>query len=84
MEWKQYKKYVDVTADFDTDGNIRPLCIRWENGSTYPIDQVLDIRRAASLKGGGAGLRYTCRIGSHTRYLWLEEKRWFVEVKEVH
>lgn len=76
------KKYVDVAARFDRDGNILPICIIWEDGVQYPIDRILDIRRAASLKAGGAGIRYTCRIAGKSKYLWLEESRWFVEAKE--
>ena len=63
------KKYVEVTAKFDVDGTVVPL-------------EILDIRRAASLKAGGAGIRYTCRIRGRVKYLWLEESRWFVEAKE--
>ncbi len=77
------KKYVDVTAIFRSDGAILPLEIRWEDGRRYPIDRVLDIRRAASLKAGGAGIRYTCRIGGRPKYLFLEENKWFVEAKEA-
>ena len=76
------KKYVDVTAQFDVDGTIVPLEIQWEDGRRYPIDRILDIRPAASLKAGGAGIRYTCRIGGHQKYLFLEENKWFVEAKE--
>jgi hypothetical protein len=28
----------------------------------WPFDRVLDVRQAPSLKGGGLGIRYTCRI----------------------
>ena len=53
------------------------------NGRSYQIDRVLDIRRAASLKAGGVGRRYTCRICGKERYLWLEDDgKWFVESKE--
>ena len=45
-------------------------------------DRILDIRRAASLKAGGTGIRYTCRIRGREKYLWLEETRWFIEAKE--
>ena len=76
------KKYVDVTAIFRSDGAILPLEIRWEDGRRDPIDRVLDIRRAASLKAGGAGIRYTCRIGGRPKYLFLEENKWFVEARE--
>lgn len=71
-----------LTAIFRSDGAILPLEIRWEDGRRYPIDRVLDIRRAASLKAGGAGIRYTCRIGGHPKYLFLEENKWFVEARE--
>ena len=73
------KKYVEVTARFDTEGRIIPLKILWEDGSSFFIDRVLDIRPAASLKAGGAGIRYTCRINLQEKFLFLEENRWFVE-----
>ena len=73
------KRYVDVVARFDPDGKIIPIKINWHDGSVFLIDRVLDIRRAASLKAGGAGLRYTCRINNRETYLFLEENRWFVE-----
>ena len=76
---KYKKKYVEVTARFDTDGRVFPLKILWEDGSSYFIDKVLDVRPAASLKAGGAGIRYTCRINTTEKFLFLEESRWFVE-----
>lgn len=75
------KKYVAVTAQFKADGTIFPLEIQWEDGSRFLVDRVLDIRPAASLKAGGAGIRYTCRISGLEKYLWLEETRWFVEAR---
>jgi hypothetical protein len=76
------KKYVDVTAKFNADGSITPLEIQWEDGRRYPIDRILDIRRAASLKAGGTGIRYTCRIAGRPKYLYLEETKWFVEARD--
>lgn len=76
------KKYVEVTAKFGVDGTVVPLEIQWEDGTKFEIDRILDIRRAASLKAGGAGIRYICRIRGRVKYLWLEESRWFVEAKE--
>ncbi len=73
------KTYIDVVARFDTDGQIIPEKILWHDGKVFYIDRVLDIRRAASLKAGGAGIRYTCRINNRKAYLFLEETRWFVE-----
>lgn len=75
-----YKKtYVEVTARFTTDGDILPVKILWNDGRIFFIDRVLDIRPAASLKAGGAGIRYTCRIEGKQSYLFLEENRFFVE-----
>lgn len=75
------KTYVEVTAKFTPDGVITPLKILWDDGTTFFIDKVLDIRPAASLKAGGAGIRYTCRINMVETFLFLEETRWFVEEK---
>ena len=75
------KVYVDVTARFDKDGQITPVSVTWEDGRRFPVDRVLDIRRAASLKAGGAGIRYTVRILGKETFLFLEENRWFVERK---
>ena len=76
------KQYVSVTAVFDEDGNLLPINIMWDDGRKFPIDKVTDARYAASLKAGGAGIRYTCRIGGKEKYLFLEEQRWFVDAKE--
>ena len=75
------KVYVEVTARFDTEGNITPLSVTWEDGTVYEIDRILDKRRAASLKAGGIGMRYTCLISGRQSYLYYEEPRWFVERK---
>lgn len=76
------KVFVEVTAKFDTDGKIIPLSLLWEDGTIYEINRVLDVRRAASLKAGGIGIRYTIRIDNKQSYLYFEEPKWFVEAKE--
>ena len=73
------KVYVDVSARFRRDGRILPVAVRWEDGRIYRIDKITDIRKAASFKAGGVGLRYTVRIGRTETYLFLEKDRWFVE-----
>ncbi|WP_191440537.1 hypothetical protein [Anaerotruncus colihominis] len=75
------KVYVEVTALFDLEGNMTPLEIFWEDGRRFEIDRVLDRRRAASLKAGGVGIRYLCRIRGRETYLFYEGPRWFVEGK---
>ncbi len=78
------KQYVSVTATFDADGNILPLRINWDDGRTFEIDRITDIRYAASLKAGGAGIRYTCRIKQSEKYLFLEDNRWFINNEKEH
>ena len=73
------KKNLEVNADFDLDGNIRPTAITWEDGRVFEIDRILDVRRAASLKAGGVGIRYICRVRGKTVKLFNEEGRWFME-----
>lgn len=75
------KKYVEMIVRYLEDGTILPLAVRWAEGEMYEIDRVVDVRPAASLKAGGAGIRYTCMIQGHQKYLWLEDTRWFVEAK---
>lgn len=76
------KKYVDMIVQYTEDGQIIPLAIRWSPDQLFEIDRVLDVQRAASLKAGGAGIRYLCRIRGKERFLWLEENKWFVEAKD--
>ena len=76
-----YKKYVDMIVRYFPDGTIKPMAVWWEEGKVYEIDRIIDVRPAASLKAGGAGIRYTCRIQGHETFVWLEDSRWFVEAK---
>ena len=76
------KVYVEVAAVFTPEGQIMPRQIRWEDGTLFAVDRVLDIRHAAATKAGGCGLRYTIRIGGKQTYLFLDEDRWFVEAND--
>lgn len=75
------KVYVSVIAKFDTDGKITPHSFEWEDERVYEIDEITDVCRAASLKVGGVGFRYTCMVCGKQTYLFLEDNRWFVEGK---
>lgn len=75
------KVFVEVAAKHDVYGNVRPLTVKWEDGRVFQIDKVLDVRQAASLKAGGMGMRYTCRICNKEVYLFNDEGRWFMERK---
>jgi len=70
---------VDVT--FQPDGVIVPTALYWTDGTPYTIDKIIDVRPGASLKHGGAGLRYMVRIQGHERVLFLVENKWFIEEK---
>ena len=83
MEENSNKIYVDVNARFTSDGRLIPKEIIWSNGEKYEIDKVIAKQRRASLKAGGCGIRYTCRIMGGEHYLFYEENyRWFVEAKQ--
>ncbi len=73
------KTFVRVTAEHDENGKTRPLALIWTDGRQYEIDRVTDTRIAPSLKGGGLGIRYTCRIRGKEVCLFEDEGRWFVE-----
>jgi len=75
----ELKVYVDVLEDRLKDGTVLPREVTWEDGLAYAIDQIMDIRKAASLKCGGAGIRYQVRIGNSITYMWFEEDKWFVQ-----
>ena len=90
IDYKPYmdndlKVYVSVIELRRKDGQIVPLSVIWENDKRYKIDKVLDVCPAASLKAGGAGMRYKIRVGSRETYLFLEENggkaMWFMERK---
>jgi len=77
--------YVRILVDYDTDGTMTPAAIKWEDGNTYEVDRVTDVRRAASA-AGSMGIRYTVRISGQERRLFYEDTysetgkpRWFVE-----
>ena len=72
------KHYTQVRAVFDTEGNITPLSVTY-NEQEFDIDRITDIRPAASLKSGGAGIRYTCYVEGKLTYLFLEDTKWFME-----
>jgi len=76
------KKNISVIVKFSEGGKITPLSLLWDDGRTFDIDRVTDIRRAASLKAGGIGLRFTCLIRGKEVYLFKDEDKWFMEVDD--
>lgn len=76
------KVYVDVILRQDKSGATRPLRIIWENGRVYEVERLLYICRAASMKVGGCGMRYTVQICGRETYIFEEDGRWFVEARD--
>ncbi len=82
------KQYVDCMCLFTSDGQMIPKSIIWNDGRTFDITNVLDIRRSVSLKAGGAGIRYTVIIYGKKKQLFFEDLKfgscvggmWFIEV----
>ena len=77
------KAFVKVVSETGIDGAVKPLSFVWEDEAEYSIDRILDVRKAASLKAGGAGIRYTCMVQSRQVYLFYEEPCWFIEAKDA-
>lgn len=75
------KIYVSVRADHLLNGRIRPLMFRAKDGPVIRIDRILDEREAPSLKAGGQGMRYTCRVGEKQLYLFHDDVYWFIETE---
>jgi hypothetical protein len=72
------KHYVDVILRHRKSGDLVPMYVCWDNGISYRVDRILGRARRFS-RAGGCGVRYTCVIQGHCRYLFLEKDRWFIE-----
>ena len=73
------RRYVKVIVEYSPEGNVRPRAVEWEDGRRFTVDRLLDVRRAASTRAGGQGMRYTVRIWGKETYLFEDDGRWFVE-----
>ncbi len=73
------KQRVAVVVLHTKENELVPLFIVWDNMVKYPIDKIIRKQKAASLKYGGFGLRYTVRIQNQYRYLYYENSGWFIE-----
>lgn len=75
------KVYVEVDAVFSSDGKLTPRSFVWDDGRSYQIDRVYEHKLSASLKVGGHGVRYRCRVMGKDVFLFFEDNRWFMEGK---
>lgn len=69
---------IDVVAKFSRDGSMIPLYIIWDDNIKYKIDKITQIKNGASFKYGLQGLRYTCVIANQLRYLYFDNRQWFI------
>ena len=74
------RKNISVIAKMDSNAKVLPIKIIWDVGRQFEIDKILDIRKAASTKGGGKGIRYLVRIKNQERFIWLDDYYWFIEI----
>lgn len=75
-----HKIFVEVRADHKLDGRVIPRWFRPEDENKVVIDRILDIRRAASLKAGGSGIRYICEVEGREIRLFHDDDKWYLEV----
>ena len=76
-----YKRYVDVVVLMNTEKQMKPLYMKWIVGNDskfYKIDKIYEIRRSASVVGGG-GIMFRCRVLNKEIKLYFEVNRWFIE-----
>jgi hypothetical protein len=73
------KIFVKVRADHEIGGMIQPLFFKAEDSEAVKIDKIIDIRQAPSLKAGGQGLRFTCRVEGREVFLFHDRDEWFIE-----
>ena len=43
-----HRTYVRIIVEYDEEGGVYPLAIRWEDGRKFRVERVLDVRRAAA------------------------------------
>lgn len=75
------KVYVKVVVEVDTEGEVRPITVVWEDGRKFTVDKILDIRRSYATKVGGTAIRYAVMVGGKSTFLFFDDGKWFVESK---
>ena len=81
-QFTRRKQYVEVLATHYIDGSVRPRTIIMAEGPTFSIDEVKNVTRAKTVRTGEVALRYTIKIGKRETFLFCDDGRWFVEMKE--
>lgn len=69
-----HKEYVDVVASFAKNGILEPLIVRWKDGRSFLIDEVLLAEPFGPVLRGRQTKRYRVRLKDHETELFLERK----------
>ena len=77
------KRFVSVRATFEEGGNIVPEFITWDAEHIYPISKVIDIRYKKLLDNRAREIKFTCVILGKIRYLYYDERRWYVKIERA-
>ena len=78
------KEYISVVADYMPDGTIRPVSIKFADGSAFAVIRVISVIHMSATKQNGTETRYRVKIGGREHYLFFEDAggkkqpRWFV------
>ena len=78
--WPFKRRFVTIQLLALPTGQLIPQRLIWEDGRSWDIDKVIDIRPQAARKSGGFGTRYLVKISGKERELYQDNhQRWFVE-----
>jgi hypothetical protein len=74
---------VKVKADIDTEGNVKPKTITYED-EEYPVDRIIQTLPLNALKSGGGkdGYWYKCAVGGRVVFLIYDgvSHKWQMEL----
>ena len=76
------KHYFTMIIRVDTDGNIKPVAIEWDDGRKFSIDKVISIMNAPPVHVGAIPTqKYDVIVEGRHKILYRERTsgRWFVE-----
>lgn len=69
-----HKEYVDVVVSFTKNGSLEPLVVRWKDGRSFQIDEIIADESFGPLLRGRQTKRYRVRVGGHETELYLERQ----------
>ena len=77
------KEYIKVCAVFTKDGKIVPKSFLYSDGNKYKIDRIIDVKNRKASKSGGSGMCYELVIQGQTKYLYMDDNKWYIEVENI-